>query len=212
MIKRGIWIASLVIFVAAVVGVSSGDAQTVIVCCGATCTGVSGSTGTIGPTGPTGPTGPQGPSGADGINGAEGPQGATGDIGPTGATGSVGATGSTGATGPAGSGSSTLTQNAQSSNYTFALSDLGGFTYHPAAASASQWTIPANVVTAFPIGSVLPVMNDCSGAAVTIAIDSDTLVLAGTGATGNRTLDPCGMATVIKVTSTRWMINGVGIE
>jgi hypothetical protein len=46
---------------------------------------------------------------------------------------------------------------------------------------------------------------------MTIAITSDTLVLAGAGTTGSRTLAASGIATAVKMTSTRWMINGTGL-
>jgi hypothetical protein len=40
---------------------------------------------------------------------------------------------------------------------------------------------------------------------------TDTLLLAGTGATGSRTLAAFGMATLLKITSTSWMISGNGL-
>jgi hypothetical protein len=46
---------------------------------------------------------------------------------------------------------------------------------------------------------------------VTIAITSDTLLLAGAGTTGSRTLAPFGMATAVKITSTSWIISGNGL-
>ena len=50
-----------------------------------------------------------------------------------------------------------------------------------------------------------------TGATATIAINSDTLTLAGTGTTGSRTLAPFGMATAVKVTNTIWFISGNGL-
>jgi len=47
--------------------------------------------------------------------------------------------------------------------------------------------------------------------AVTVAITSDTMYLAGTGTTGSRTLAEYGMATAIKMTSTTWLISGSGL-
>jgi hypothetical protein len=46
---------------------------------------------------------------------------------------------------------------------------------------------------------------------VTIAINSDTLVLAGAGTTGSRTLAANGMATALKIASTTWIISGSGL-
>lgn len=46
---------------------------------------------------------------------------------------------------------------------------------------------------------------------VTIAITSDTMYLAKDGTTGNRTLGQWGMATALKVDSTKWLISGNGL-
>ncbi len=46
---------------------------------------------------------------------------------------------------------------------------------------------------------------------ITIAITSDTLVFAGDGTIGSRTLAASGMATAVKITSTRWIISGSGL-
>jgi hypothetical protein len=46
---------------------------------------------------------------------------------------------------------------------------------------------------------------------VTIAITSDTLVLAGAWTTGSRTLAANGVATAIKITSTRRIISGTNL-
>lgn len=103
-------------------------------------------------------------------------------------------------------------QNSKSAAYTLVLSDAGTHIYHPSAdTTARTWTIPANASVAFPIGTVLTFVNDTSAGAITIAITSDTLVLAGAGTTGSRTLASNGVATAIKVTSTRWIINGTGL-
>jgi hypothetical protein len=92
------------------------------------------------------------------------------------------------------------------------LSDAGKSIYHPSAdTTARTWTIPANSSVAFPIGTAVTFINDTSGGSITIAITTDTLVLAGAGTTGSRTLAANGMATAIKMTSTRWMINGAGL-
>ena len=46
---------------------------------------------------------------------------------------------------------------------------------------------------------------------VTIAINTDTMYLAGTGSTTSRTLAAYGVATAIKMTSTTWLISGTGL-
>lgn len=79
-------------------------------------------------------------------------------------------------------------------------------------ASAGTLTIPANASVAFPVGTII-ILVGRSGSTNTIAITTDTLYLAGTafGTTGSRTLASGGMATLIKITSTAWMISGQGL-
>lgn len=105
-----------------------------------------------------------------------------------------------------------IPQNSQSAAYTLVLSDSGKHIYHPSSdTTARTWTIPANSSVAYPIGTAITFVNDTSGGTITIAITTDTLVLAGTGTTGSRTLAANGVATAIKVTSTRWIISGTGL-
>jgi hypothetical protein len=70
-------------------------------------------------------------------------------------------------------------------------------------------TIPANVSVAFPVGTVLTIVNN-TVSTLTIAVTSDTLRWGGTGGTdGTRTLAAYqGIATLIKVSSTLWIIKG----
>lgn len=103
-----------------------------------------------------------------------------------------------------------IPQNIQSSNYTLVLSDSGKHIFHPASdASTRTWTIPSNVSVPFPIGTAIGFITDAGAGAITIAINSDTLIAAGTGLTGSRTLATNSIATAIKITSTKWIISGV---
>lgn len=105
-----------------------------------------------------------------------------------------------------------IPQNSQSAAYTLVLTDGEKHIYHPSSdTTARTWTIPANSSVAFPIGTAITFLNDTSAGTVTIAITSDTLVLAGTGITGSRTLSANGLATALKITSTRWFISGSGL-
>lgn len=105
-----------------------------------------------------------------------------------------------------------IPQNSQSAAYTLVMADAGKHIYHPSAdTTARTWTIPANGSVAFPIGTAITFVNDSSAGTITIAITTDTLVLAGAGTTGSRTLAANGVATAIKITSTRWQINGTGL-
>jgi hypothetical protein len=106
-----------------------------------------------------------------------------------------------------------IPQNSQSAAYQLVLADAGKHIYHPSADTTARiWTIPANGTVAFPIGSAVTFINDTGAGVITIAITTDTLVLAGTGATGSRSLAANGNATAIKITATRWQISGTGLS
>lgn len=100
-----------------------------------------------------------------------------------------------------------LPQNAQTGAYTLALSDMGKHI----SITTGGVVIPANASVAFPIGSAITIFNN-SGSNQTISITSDTLRQAGTANTGSRTLAQYGVATVMKVTSTVWVITGAGVS
>lgn len=103
-----------------------------------------------------------------------------------------------------------IPQQSKSADYTLVLSDANQHILHPAADTNNRtFTIPANASVAFPVGTVITFINEVN--TVTIAITSDTLTLAGLGTTGSRSLAANGFAMAIKVTSTKWMISGVGL-
>ena len=105
-----------------------------------------------------------------------------------------------------------IPQNSKSADYTLVLGDTGKHIYHPGAdTTARTWTIPANASVAYPIGTAMTMVNDTSAGLLTIAITTDTLVWAPSGATGSRTLAANGCATILKLTNTRWQITGVGL-
>lgn len=102
--------------------------------------------------------------------------------------------------------------NSQSADYTLVLADAETYVFHPAAdTTARAWTIPANSAVAYPIGTELEFVNENGAGVITIAINTDTLRLAGAGTTGSRTLAANGWAKAKKVTSTSWLIRGDGL-
>ena len=104
-----------------------------------------------------------------------------------------------------------IPQNSQSGNYTCVAADAGKHIFHPSGAGAGDtFTIPANGSVAYEVGTTLTFVNRATDA-VSIAITSDTMYLAGTGTTGTRTLAENGVATAIKVESTVWIISGSGL-
>lgn len=108
--------------------------------------------------------------------------------------------------------SSLVPQNSQSANYTLALTDSAKHILHPSADTiARTFTIPANSAVAFPIGTTITIVNQNAAGNVSIAITTDTLRFAGLGTTGTRTLAANGLATILKITSTEWIISGAGL-
>lgn len=100
----------------------------------------------------------------------------------------------------------------KSEAYTLTLNDSGKTILHPSADTTARiFTIPANSSVGFPIGTAVTFVNQNSGGVITIQITSDTMRLAGTGATGSRTLAANGVATALKITSTEWIISGTGL-
>jgi hypothetical protein len=105
-----------------------------------------------------------------------------------------------------------MPQTAILASYTLVASDAGKHIYFSGTTASQIITIPDNNSVAFQIGTALTFIN-LSSVAVSIAITSDTMYLAGaaTATTGVRTLAIYGMATAIKVTSTTWIISGNGL-
>ena len=105
----------------------------------------------------------------------------------------------------------TIAQNSQSTAYTTVAADANKHILHPTADNnARTFTIAANASVAYAIGTAITFVNQIN--TLTIAINSDTLTLAGTGATGSVTMAAHGVATAIKVSSTVWYISGTGIS
>ncbi len=102
--------------------------------------------------------------------------------------------------------------NSQSAAYTFVLSDRGKVILHPSAdTTARVFTIPANASVAFGIGTCITVVNQNGAGVITLAITSDTMRLAGSGSTGSRTIAANGIASLIKLTATEWIVGGPGV-
>ncbi len=95
---------------------------------------------------------------------------------------------------------------------TFSATDAGENLYVTGTPTSATLTIPANASVALQVGTTFVVTNDLGAATnISIAITSDTMQLVGPGTTGTRTLARYGMATITKVTSTKWLISGNGL-
>ena len=106
-----------------------------------------------------------------------------------------------------------LTVNSQSAAYAFVMSDIGRIVLHPTAdTTARTFTIPANSVTPFPVGSMITIVNEVSAGVITLVITTDTLYWAGnTSSIGSRTITAYAVATIVKITSTEWVVTGSGV-
>lgn len=109
-----------------------------------------------------------------------------------------------------------LPQNSTTTGaYRLVAADAGKHIYSTATRTI---TVPGNASggtpqVAFPVGTTIVFVN-ATGAVLTLSMDgttTDTLLLAGTGTTGTRTLAAFGMATLLKITSTSWIISGNGL-
>jgi hypothetical protein len=94
-----------------------------------------------------------------------------------------------------------------SGNLTLSKTHAGEHIY---VTGASQTiTIPANGSVPFEIGTTIVIVN--GNVTTSIAITTDTLRLAGTTSTGTRSLVAYGVATLLKIDATTWIISGNGL-
>ena len=98
--------------------------------------------------------------------------------------------------------------NGQTANYQLVLADRGKSVVMNG--SSLTLTIPANSAVAFPVGTVIIIVN-LNATALSIAITTDTMTLANSTTTGTRTLARNGMATLVKIAATSWLISGAGL-
>ena len=90
----------------------------------------------------------------------------------------------------------------------FELSDSGKHIY--TFDGGETLSIPVNSNIAFPLGTVITVVNH-STVNVTISPGAVSLYLAGNTSAGSRTITSHGVATLIKVATDTWFINGTGV-
>lgn len=102
-----------------------------------------------------------------------------------------------------------IIQNPQNTNYTTVAADAGKQIF--TSTGGITFTIAANSSVPYPIGTAITFVNT-NASSITIAINSDTMALAGTITTGSRTLGQNGVATALKVGTTSWLISGSGLS
>src|SRR5574343_112745 len=104
-----------------------------------------------------------------------------------------------------------IQQNAQSGNYTLALTDHGKHV-RCTNSGAQTVTIPANATVAFAIGACITIVNTGTTAAAIAVAGGVTLTQAGTGATGARTLAVNGLCSLLKIATDSWYCTGTGVS
>ena len=98
-----------------------------------------------------------------------------------------------------------------SGNVTLALSDSGKHFYNTTA-SPQTITIPSFANVAFGNGTVISIANQ-STSSISVALQSDVILyLAGNATSAARTITSYGVATLLKVNTNTWFINGSGVQ
>lgn len=98
---------------------------------------------------------------------------------------------------------------AAAATYTLVLADDGKHVYLTGG-TTNTLTVPANSSVAFPIGTVITVVNNNSGSC-TISGPASSLQLANGALAATRTLATKGMATMVKVGTDLWYVSGAGV-
>jgi hypothetical protein len=96
--------------------------------------------------------------------------------------------------------------NTQNTGYTLQASDAGKVVNM----TTGNVTVPAGVF-ASPFGQAVTIYNDQNASNAVVSGAGVTLRLAGTAATGNRTLARYGLATVVCVSANTFVISGAGL-
>lgn len=98
-----------------------------------------------------------------------------------------------------------IPQNAQTASYTLVAADAGKHV----SITTGGVTVPASV---FSVGDAISIYNNSASAQTITEGSSATLRLAGDGASGNKTLDGYGLATILCVASNVFVIGGAGVS
>jgi hypothetical protein len=95
-------------------------------------------------------------------------------------------------------------------NATLALTDAGKH-YYSTSAGNFTLTVPNNTTTSFATGSAISIVVQSTGNVLVNAASGVTLYMAGNSTAANRVVSNYGMATLLKVATDTWMINGTGV-
>jgi hypothetical protein len=95
-------------------------------------------------------------------------------------------------------------------NVTLALTDAGKHFYDTSTAPITI-TIPNNANVAFATGTVITFVNASTGNLIIGRQNAVSLFLGGNATSAGRTITSYGVATVMKVDTNIWFINGTGL-
>ena len=103
-----------------------------------------------------------------------------------------------------------LTLNAQTATYTVVLTDNRNKLVTMSVASANDFLIPTNASVAFPVGSVINVIQIGAGQTTIQAVTSGTTTISSTGATATapKLRAQFSAASCIKVATDTWYVVG----
>lgn len=99
-----------------------------------------------------------------------------------------------------------IPQNAENANYTLQATDNGQMVN----ITTGNVTVPAGVF-ASPFGQTITIYNNQNASNAVVQGAGVTLRLAGTAATGNRTLARYGLSTIVCVAANTFVISGAGL-
>ena len=102
-------------------------------------------------------------------------------------------------------------QNSQNTSYTLTLTDSGKHIYSQNT-DTQVLTIPTNANVAFNVGTMVSIVLQGSGSMTVSPFSGVTLYLAGNSTSASRTISTYGMATLVKVATNTWFINGSGVS
>ena len=95
-------------------------------------------------------------------------------------------------------------------NATLALTDAGKHYYSTTAGNLTL-TVPLNSSVAFATGTAVSIVVQAAGNILVNAASGVTLYMAGNSTAANRVVGGYGMATLMKVGTDTWFINGTGV-
>jgi hypothetical protein len=96
------------------------------------------------------------------------------------------------------------------SNATLALTDAGK--HYFSSNSANVITVPNNATVSFNIGTAISIVQQGTANLTVTPGSGVTMYLAGNSTSASRTLGNFGMATLMKVGTDTWFINGTGVN